>query len=228
MSHAVARDILNSRAGFKAGQVHVVSNGLDVEALASAQLVRPEARQQLGLPQDEFIFGNIGRLSKSKNQDVLINAFARIVDKLPPSRLVIIGEGRRKNELLALIAEHGLQGRVLLTGFVPHAQRYLKAFDLFVFPSRSEAFGLALLEAMVARLPVIVSNVGGIRELVGEYPFMVQPDDVRALALHMQDMAVKSATERDRIAGGLHTRALAGYDINKLEEAYLKIAAWSP
>jgi glycosyltransferase involved in cell wall biosynthesis len=228
VSQAVAQDILHSGAGFKTSQVHVVSNGVDVAALEAVQLDRPEARQHLGLPQDEFIFGNIGRLTNSKNQDALINAFARIVDKLPPSRLVIIGEGRRKNELLSLIAEHGLQGRVLLTGFVPDAQRYLKAFDLFLFPSRSEAFGLALLEAMVARLPVIVSNVGGICELVGEYPFMTQPDDVRALAMHMQNMAVRPATERDRIAGGLHERALAGYGINKLEEAYLKIAALSP
>ena len=225
VSQAVARDILDSGAGFKASQVHVLSNALDVKALEANQLSRSEARKHLGLPQDDFIFGNIGRLTDSKNQEALIEALARIVDKLPPSRLVIIGEGRRKNELLSRIADHGLQERVLLAGFIPNAQRYLKAFDLFLFPSRSEAFGLALLEAMVARVPAIVSSVGGIGELVGDYPYMVQPDDIQSLALQMKDMATKPAPERDRIAGGLQDRAMTSYDITKLEEAYLKIAA---
>lgn len=225
VSQAVAQDILDSGSGFMPSQVHVVSNGLDVKALEAAQLSRREARKQLGLPSEDFIFGNIGRLSNSKNQDGLIEAYARVVAKLPPSRLVIIGEGRRKNELLSRAAHHDLQDRVLLTGFVPHAQRYLKAFDLFVFPSRSEAFGLALLEAMIARVPVIVSNVGGIRELVGNYPFLIRSDDIPSLALQMEAMATKSARERDQIASGLYDRAVAGFNIGQLEDAYLKIIA---
>ena len=225
VSQAVTQDILNSKAGFKPRQVHVVINGLDVKALEAAQLSKPEARKKLSLAGDDFIFGNIGRLSDSKNQEALIEAFARIVADLPSSRLVIIGEGRRKTELLAHAAHHGLQDRVLLKGFVPKAQNYLKAFDLFLFPSRSEAFGLALLEAMVARVPVIVSSVGGICELVGDYPFMHEPDDIQTLAMHMKTMTRKSAAERDRIADELHDRAKTGFDISKLEEAYLNIAA---
>jgi glycosyltransferase involved in cell wall biosynthesis len=225
VSQAVVQDILHSKAGFKPRQVHTVSNGLDIKALEAAQLSRMDARKHLGLPQDDLIFGNIGRLSDSKNQEALIDAFARIVKNLPSSsRLVIIGEGRRKTELLARVTNHGLQDRVLLKGFVPKAQQYLKAFDLFLFPSRSEAFGLALLEAMVARVPAIVSKVGGICELVGDYPFTHEPDDIQTLAMHMKTMARKSAAERDRIAGRLHNRAKTGFDITKLEEAYLNIA----
>jgi glycosyltransferase involved in cell wall biosynthesis len=225
VSQAVARDLLQSGAGFESDQVHVVSNGLDVKASKAAQISRQEARSRLGLPPEEFIIGTIGRLSDSKNQDGLIEAYARIVAKLPPSRLVIIGEGRRRKVLASLVARHGLRDRVLLMGFVPYAQRYLKAFDLFVFPSRSEAFGLALLEAMIACVPAIVSNVGGIRELVGDYPFMVRPDDIPTLALQMSTMATKSTRERDQIAGCLHDRAVSAFNIAKLEEAYLKLIA---
>ena len=228
VSQAVARDILQSGAGFRADQVHTVSNGLDLKALEAAQLSKQAARKRLGLPRDAFIFGNVGRLSGSKNQEALIDAYARIVAQLPPSRLVIIGKGRRQKALRALIADHGLQDRVLIPGFVPNAQLYLKAFDLFVFPSRSEAFGLALLEAMTARVPIVASNVGGICELVGDYPFMVRPDDIRALALQMDSMARKSEAEREQIANSLYARAAAGYDIGHLEEAYLKLIDLTP
>ena len=228
VSQAVAQDIRQSRAGFRADQVHTVTNGLDLKALETAQLTRPAARKRLGLPMDDFIFGHIGRLSDSKNQGALIEAYARIAAKLPSSRLVIIGEGRMQKALHTLVAQHGLHDRVLMPGFIPKAQLYLKAFDLFVFPSQSEAFGLALLEAMIARVPVIASSVGGIRELVGDYPFLIRPDDIQALALQMESMARKSKAERERIANGLHARAAADYDIGQLEASYLKLIALPP
>ena len=224
VSEAVVRDIRHNGAIFGTHkEVHHVSNGLDIKTIETAQLDREEARQRLGLPPGDFIFGNIGRLSDSKNQKVLIAAYARIADSLPPSRLVIIGEGRKEADLRSLIATHGLQNRVLLMGFMPQAQRYIKAFDVFLFPSRSEAFGLALLEAMIARVPAIVSRVGGIRELVGHYPFTISPDDVQALASQMAAMVTKPAAERDQLAGSLYARAVEHFNVSRLEAAYLKI-----
>jgi hypothetical protein len=225
VSQAVVKDILDSGAVcINRLGVHQVSNGLDIEAVAAAQLDRLNARQRLGLPTDSFIFGHVGTLSDRKNQKVLIAAYANVAANIPSSRLVLIGKGPKEAELRLLVAAHGLQDRVLFMGFMPHAHQYLKAFDLFLFPSRSEAFGLALLEAMIARVPVIVSNVGGICELVGDYPFMHEPDDIQTLAMHMKTMARTSAAERDRIAGRLQNRAKTGFDITKLEEAYLNIA----
>ncbi len=225
VSKAVARDILESGAGFRSRQVHVVSNGIDLKALEASQLNRAEARAHLGLPPDAFIFGNVGRLSTSKNQSLLIKAYKKIVEDLPLSRLVLVGEGRKKGELLSLVTEYDLQDKVLFTGYLPKAHLYLRAFDVFLFPSRYEAFGLALLEAMIARVPVIVSDVGGISELVGPYPFKINPHDAETLAANMLSMASITAPEREIIANRLHARASADYDINRLEEAYLKIIA---
>ena len=154
----------------------------------------------------------------------MISAYARIAADLPSSRLILIGKGPKEPELRALVAKHNLQNRVLFQGFVPHAELYLKAFDLFIFPSRSEAFGLSLLEAMIARVPVIVSHVDGIRELVGcDYPFIIQPDDTKTLAVQMAAMAAKPSAERDQIADGLYARAAEHYDISRMEAAYLNI-----
>jgi glycosyltransferase involved in cell wall biosynthesis len=225
VSRAVVADIRGSGAvRINRLGVHHVRNGLDIKAIAAAQLDRKDARRRLGLPPEGFIFGHVGTLSDRKNQKTLISAYACIAASSPSSRLILIGKGPREAELRSLVAQRNLQGRVIFKGFVPHAELYLKAFDLFVFPSRSEAFGLALLEAMIARVPVIVSHVDGIRELVGRhYPFMVQPDDIKTLAAHMAAMAAKPAVERDQIASGLYTRAAEQYDISRMEAAYLKI-----
>ena len=79
---------------------------------------------------------------------------------MPKAGLIIIGRGPREAALRQQIAEAGLKGRVHLQGFVDDAARYMKAFDVFVLPSRHEPFGLVLLEAMVARLPIIASDSG--------------------------------------------------------------------
>jgi glycosyltransferase involved in cell wall biosynthesis len=225
VSRAVVKDIRDSGAVcINRMGVHHVRNGLDIKAIEAAQLGRKDARQRLGLPRDAFIFGHVGTLSDRKNQKTLISAYARIAASLPSSRLVLIGQGPKEAELRSLVAKRNLQGQVVFQGFVPQAELYIKAFDLFLFPSRSEAFGLALLEAMIARVPVIVSHVDGIRELVGRnYPFMIQPENTRALASHMASIAAKPPAERDQIAGGLYARAVKHYDVSRMEAAYLRI-----
>jgi glycosyltransferase involved in cell wall biosynthesis len=225
VSQAVVEDIRESGAvSIYRTEVHQVSNGLDIKATVASQLDRNEARQRLGLPPDGFIFGHVGTLSDRKNQKVLISAYANIAANIPSSsRLVLIGKGPKEAELHSLVAMHGLRERVLFKGFVPHAERYIKAFDLFLFPSRSEAFGLALLEAMIARVPVIVSHVEGIRELVGHYPFTIRPDDVQALASLMASMLTKPAAALDQIGDSLYARAAEHYDISRQEAAYLKV-----
>lgn len=225
VSEAVAQDIIHSRAVLRPGRVRVVSNGIDLKALEAKQVSRNAAREFLGLSFDDLVVGHVGRLSRSKNQDVIIEAFARMATNLPSSRLVIIGQGRRESELRSLISTLGLGERVILKGYVPNAQLYLKAFDLFLFPSRTEAFGLALLEAMVARIPVIVSNVDGITELVGNYPHKIQPDDVQSLARLMVSIATQSAQQRKRIADELYARAVEKYDIKQMEDSYLELIA---
>ncbi len=224
VSLAVVKDIRDSGAVcINRMGVHHVSNGLDIEAVEAAQLTRMAARQRLGLPSDSFIFGHVGTLSDRKNQKVLIAAYANIAASIPSSRLVLIGKGPKEAELRSLAATHGLQDNVLLMGFIPQAQRYVKAFDVFLFPSQSEAFGLALLEAMIARVPVIVSRVDGICEVVGNYPFTIRPDDVQALASQMASMVTKPAAERDQIGGGLYAHAAKHYNISRMEAAYRNI-----
>lgn len=116
--------------------------------------------------------------------DLLIRAFA-LLDH-PEARLVIAGEGPQRAEYEALIATLGLAGRVELAGWVDPAEipATYRRFDVFVAPSRIEAFGVAVLEAAAAGLPAVVSSVGGLLEVVEDQVtgLTVPPEDPEALA----------------------------------------------
>ncbi|MEM8883854.1 MAG: glycosyltransferase [Planctomycetota bacterium] len=147
-------------------RVGVVPNSIDVDALASRRLARDAARRELGVPDDAFVYGSIGKLSETKDPATLVRAHARLQDA---SHLVLIGDGPRRDELAA--------PRVHLPGHIPDAARLLPAFDCFVFASRRDAFGLVLLEAMASRIPVIARRAGGVPEVVGDTGVLVEDED---------------------------------------------------
>ena len=126
--------------------------------------------------------GCVAELTKNKGLAYLIEA----VSQLPASdlQLLIIGEGEDRKKLEALITKYGLQNSVFLLGFVPEAARYLKAFDVFVLPSITEAGAYVLHEAAYAELPAVATKVGGIPGVIkdGENGFLVPPKNPEALA----------------------------------------------
>jgi glycosyltransferase involved in cell wall biosynthesis len=141
----------------------------------------PEQRARLRHAADagpsDFLIGGVGRLTKGKGFDVLIEAFRQAAT--PDSRLVIVGEG---NERRALERKaRGLQ--VTFTGFRPDAKDWYQALDLFVSPSRREPFGRVIIESLDAGTPVIATDALGPRDIARKYPIEILPaDDVDELA----------------------------------------------
>ncbi|HRN61267.1 MAG TPA: glycosyltransferase family 4 protein [Luteimonas sp.] len=125
---------------------------------AAADGARERIRSAIGVRPDEYLFGALGRMEPSKGMDVLLEAYARAAPA--GARLALVGGGRL---LDALRAQAG--GTVAMPGFVERPEDWLAAFDCFVSPSREEPFGLVLLEAMQAGLPVIATETGGARHL---------------------------------------------------------------
>lgn len=121
---------------------------------------RERIRASLGIGDGTFVIGALGRVERSKGLDVLVEAFRRA--DLPDAKLVIVGQGR---ELVRLRAQAGPD--VVLPGFADAPRDWLEAFDLFVSAARSEPFGLVLLEAMDAGLPVLATASEGARHLAG-------------------------------------------------------------
>ena len=167
VSNAVRNEIRACLVSWPAERIETLYNRIDIAAVQADQVCRDDARAHLGLPQDAWVVGNVGRLHPDKDQATLIRGFAQALPQLPAgSLLAIMGSGRLESSLKALAAELGVSTSVRFLGQVPQGRRYFKAFDVFALTSDHEPFGMVLLEAMAAGVPVICSDCGGGREVV--------------------------------------------------------------
>lgn len=140
----------------------VIQNGIDPHTLRL--LSRKEARAHFLIDEKEFVVGTIANFYKTKSLDTLV--FAALSAHEFPVKFVIIGDGPERKKVEALVEKYKLKKKFLIAGTVPDASLYLKAFDVFALPSKKEGLPYALLEAMSAKLPCIVSGAGGMPEAV--------------------------------------------------------------
>ncbi len=108
-----------------------------------------------------FLVGSAGRLAYQKNYDFLINNFEKIKQNFPDSKYVVVGDGPYRERFDQTIKEKGIQNDFFLVGAIKNAYRYMKAFDVFTLPSYYEGLPLSLIEAVMAEIPILASNVGG-------------------------------------------------------------------
>lgn len=183
VSNAVRDEMRGMLPGWASERIETLYNRIDVEAVQTEQVSRAVAREALELAQDAWIVGNVGRLHPDKDQATLIRGFARALPQLPAgSLLAIMGSGRLQAELQALTMELGVAESVRFLGQVPNGRRLFKAFDAFVLSSDHEPFGMVLLEAMAAGVPLICSDCGGGREVVDGVGLLFPLGDAKALA----------------------------------------------
>jgi glycosyltransferase involved in cell wall biosynthesis len=163
------------RAGVEPSRIAVVPSGVDVTALTAARSDNPLQAAS------EVI--SLGALTREKGHRILVEAFARVADRLPHARLTIAGDGPERGALEALIRDHGLERRVTLAGQLADPVPRLAQAAVMVQPSLREALGTAVLEAMAVGVPVVGSAVGGLTELLGEGGgVLVPPGDPGKLA----------------------------------------------
>jgi glycosyltransferase involved in cell wall biosynthesis len=207
------------KAGIRPDRLAVIDNGIDIDHYRPGLVAMDLAAWQL--PPDAFVFGTAMRLCDVKNPMGLVEAFAAATAGLTaPTALLVAGEGPLRSALLARIADLGLQQRVHLLGALPDLTSFYAALDAFVLPSLSEGLPLALLEAMACELPVVVSNVGEVPQvLAGLGMDVLPPGDVLALARAMRAMAVA----RPGPQASLRERVVARYSVQRMAADYASI-----
>lgn len=133
------------------------------------------------IPSEFFHIVYVGRLEKVKNVAILIQAFAKIQNS--NSTLTIVGDGRERTELESLVKDLKIEDRVVFTGFQAEPSQFLSQSDLYVLPSYSEGFGIAAVEAMFLKIPVLATQVGGVPEFInhGENGWLFNPNSVEDL-----------------------------------------------
>lgn len=205
VSDSVKQDLIQSNAGISAAQTKTVYNAILLEEIVNQQVSRDVGRKILNIAADQFVFGTIGRLVPAKGHGLLINAFALVHQQLPQSQLMILGSGRLEADLKLHIKRLGLGQKIIIASdHAKQAGNFIKAFDSFIFPSVEEGFGLVLLEAMAAKLPIIATDCGGIPEVIGQTGFIV-PAQTESLSQSL--IQLYHLPQQDRVQMGL-----AGYD----------------
>ncbi len=199
VSNAVRDEMRSVLHGFPEEQIQTLYNRINVEQLKAQQVDKKEAREYLNLEQDKYVIANVGRLHPDKDQKTLINAFSRISDQISNALLVIIGKGRLENELRQQIKKLKLEKRVLLLGVVPQAVNYFKAFDNFVLSSDHEPFGMVLLEAIIAGVPVISTNAGGAKEVITDPEWLFEVGGDKKLSELMLRVYQLDKSKKDKI-----------------------------
>ncbi len=200
VSDAVRDDVRKSLPKWPHSSIQTLYNRVDVDALQNALLSRQQAREQLGIAHDSFVFSNVGRLHPDKDQKTLIAAFATVAAELDKAQLMIIGKGRLEQQLQQQIEALGLQQRVRLTGPIPEASRLFRAFDAFLLSSDHEPFGMVLLEAMAAAVPIAASDCGGASEVVADSGLLFPLGDTAALADCMRRLYRLDGASRNNMA----------------------------
>ncbi|NMY41826.1 glycosyltransferase [Pseudomonas sp. WS 5013] len=190
VSDAVRDDMRACLPAWPGERIETLYNRIDIAAVQAEQVSREAARAHLGLPQGAWVVGNVGRLHPDKDQATLIRGFAQALPQLPAgSLLAIMGSGKLEVSLKHLAAELGVTESVRFLGQVAGGRRYFKAFDLFALSSDHEPFGMVLLEAMAAGVPVIGTDCGGGREVVQGAGELFPLGDAAALAGALQRQA---------------------------------------
>jgi glycosyltransferase involved in cell wall biosynthesis len=170
--------------GFSEKRITVVPNGVDLSCF-NGKIDALAMREELRIG-DEPLVATALRLIKGKSPDLLISAFARVLEVVPDAKLVIAGSGREEDNLSRQIKDLDAANSVFMMGKLPKERvaQLMAAANVFVLPSKIESFGLTLLEASAAGVPVVCANAGGIPEVFqdGFNALLYPPGDDDAMA----------------------------------------------
>jgi len=221
VSNNGAADIIKHNIGLKSSDIVAVQNGLDCQRFL---LPRNEIKTQVikEIDENDFVFAMIGRLAPVKNHVRLIHAFNIAAENVPNVKLLIVGSGPLEAQLKGIAAELPSQSKIKFLGFREDIPALLKCIDVYLMPSAREGLPMALMEAMVSGVPVITSDIGGMKELVGETKcgYLIDPDSIDNMAAALAKMLAHSSAERMVMGEAGKTRILDNFTAETMAEGY--------
>lgn len=203
--------------------IAVIPNFIDLTLFDPARYERAPIRASLGLDPDQFVIGFVGRLDRVKGADLLVQAAAALQKQGDFFRIVLVGDGPERERLTRQIQRLGLDRAVLLAGLREDPAAIMPAFDAGVVPSRREAFGIAALEMMRMKVPVIASPVGGLPELVrdGETGILLPEPSPEAIAQAVRKLH-EDVSLRERLRQNAFAHA-SSFDGSRAVEQIVKV-----
>ena len=184
------RDVLVQKDRIPSSKISVVYLGVDPEEMKRDESGRVSVREKLGYRPENIVIGNVARLVPFKGHEYLLKAFAGLYVMFPKVRLLLIGDGELRQDLAKLAEDLGILPQVTFAGFRDDLTLVYSAFDVYVHPSiegGGETFPFAVLQALAQELPVVVTRVGDVAEMVvdGVNGFAIPEKEPSALAEHV-------------------------------------------
>ncbi|HEX8523947.1 MAG TPA: glycosyltransferase [Tepidisphaeraceae bacterium] len=212
--HVLAHRITSS------DKIRVIHNGIDFTPYTTPHDTAA-VRAQLNIPHDAVVIGTIGRLNEIKRQDVLLKAFATVRATIPGAHLLLVGDGPLKSDLESLAQQLNIKHHIHFAGYQSNTAPYMQAMNLFTLTSRSEGMPQSILEACVAGIPVIASNVGGIPEVIrhNQTGLLFPAGDDQALARNIINL-LENPVEASRLATAAKAYVESTFDIRRMAREY--------
>ncbi|OFZ73656.1 MAG: hypothetical protein A3K03_07680, partial [Bdellovibrionales bacterium RIFOXYD1_FULL_44_7] len=221
MSNTLRKNVLETHP-LREKQIKVVKLGLDFDRFDSSKVNPSMQRARWNVDKNTVVIGLVGRIDPAKGQSTFIKAAAglmktrRVGEKI---KFVMVGEetlGRASQhleELKRIVVQFHLEDLFIFDGYKENIPEVMKAFDIFVMPSRQEAFGLVAIEAMSMECPVIISSGGSAAEIVGdeEFGLLVHPEDAFDLQRQLRYL-LDNPIERVKMGKRAREHVVRNYD----------------
>lgn len=184
---------------------------------------KSELRNQLRLSRDDLVIGHVGGMIPQRDQKTLIFAFSELKKNFPTAQLIMIGDGILRSQLEEFASQLGIRESVTFTGYTDKIGEYLTTMDIYVNPTLDEGFGIAVVEAMLASLPVVLADTGAHPELIedGISGVLYRGGDTNSL-LHELESLAQAQDARTRMGALAKERALAKFHPQVYADNYIR------
>lgn len=179
-------------------KVYVIHNAIDTGMFHPDAELRQQTRASLGFRDEHVVIGFMSRFVGSKGILDLVDVAAHLAERLPQIRFLLVGDGPLRQRVEQHIRQAGLEDSFRLVGFQPWARTpaFLNAMDIFAFPSQSEGFGMALLEAMACGLPAVTTDQSGTQDVIVDGETALAADSLEELEEGLARLALDADLRR--------------------------------
>lgn len=207
----------------KEGKVSIIKNAIEIDKFTFDEEKRKDFRRKLGISQNEFVIGHVGRFDYQKNHEFLLDVFADVLRTVQNAKLILVGDGDLREKIENKISTLNIKNNVILLGVREDVDNLYNLFDLFLLPSHFEGLGIVVIEAQTNGLPCIVSDAVPKEAKVTEKIKFLDSNDIKLWSKMILEF---SNIKIDRKICKKHIATL-GYEINteakRLQKTYISL-----
>lgn len=202
----------------------IINNSIDFEKFASGEENRITIRNEYRIQSEDIVLGVVGRISEQKDPMTTIQVFSELCKKYEKLYCMFIGDGELKKDIIQYCTEKGIQDKVIITNWIENTEKYIPSIDIAMLPSKWEGFGLAILEYIAAKKPIVASEVGGIANILEKATFakLVKSEDINGF-INAIDQIIQNYAEFQRRINDEYEYYKEKYSIKKLENKHEKM-----